>query len=270
MSDHAKNFRALHHAATPLLLANAWDAGSARLIESLGAAAIATTSAGVDWTLGYPDGNVMPVAKLAELTANIVRVIKIPLTVDFEAGYAEDAAGAAENIKPILDAGAVGINLEDGGDPPALLAAKIERIKQAASAHGVDLFINARTDVYLRGLVPDGRRVAESLARAETYRSAGADGIFVPAVIAEAEIREIAAGAGLPLNVLVRPGLASARDLGAWGVKRLSAGSGLAQVMWGHVADLARAFLDKGESEPLVSKSLGYGELQALFSNLGT
>jgi len=266
MSDHAKHFRALHQGPTPLILANAWDAGSAKLIESLGAKAIGTTSAGVDWTLGYPDGNVLPVTKLAELAANITRVVAVPLTVDFEAGYSEDAAGAAENIKPILDAGAVGINLEDGGDPPALLAAKIERIKKTASSRGVDLFINARTDVYLRGLAPEGQRVKETLARGKIYRAAGADGLFAPAVIAEAEIREIAAGADLPLNVLVRPGLAAAKDLSGWGVKRLSAGSGIAQMMWGYVAGLARNFLENGESGPLTGSDMPYGELQALFS----
>lgn len=266
MSDHAKDFRALHQAPQPLILANAWDAGSARLIESLGAKAIATTSAGVDWTLGYADGNLLPIPKLAELAANITRVISVPLTVDFEAGYADDPAEVGENIKPILDAGAVGINLEDGGATPAVMAAKIERIKRTASALGIDLFINARTDVYLRGLAPEGSQVAEVLARAKTYQAAGADGLFVPGLTDEAEIKETAAGSGLPLNVMVRPGLAPAKDLGAWGVKRLSAGSGLAQVMWGHVASLARDFLENGQSEPLLKRSLGYGELQALFS----
>ena len=266
MSDHAKHFRALHHGPNPLILANAWDAGSARLIESLGAKAIATTSAGVDWTLGYPDGNILPIAKLAELTANIARVISVPLTVDFEAGYSDDPAQAGENIKPILEAGAVGINLEDGGDPPALLAAKIERIKKIAAAKGVDLFINARTDVYLRGLVPADQRVAESLARGKIYQAAGADGLFVPALTAEAEIREIAAGCGLPLNVLVRPGLAPAKDLGMWGVKRLSAGSGIAQMAWGYISGLTRDFLEKGESGPLTGSDMPYGELQALFA----
>ena len=266
MSDHAKNFRALHHQPAPLILANAWDAGSARLIESLGAKAIATTSAGVDWTLGYADGNLLPIPKLAELAANITRVITVPLTVDFEAGYADDPAEVGENIKPILDAGAVGVNLEDGGDPPALLAAKIERLKKIAASKGVDLFINARTDVYLRGLAPADQRVAESLARAKIYREAGADGLFVPAVTAESEIRRIAAGAALPLNVLVRPGLAPAKDLAAWGVKRLSAGSGIAQMAWGYIADLTRDFLEKGESGPLTGSDMPYGELQALFA----
>jgi 2-methylisocitrate lyase-like PEP mutase family enzyme len=267
MSDHAKIFRALHHGPSPLILANAWDAGSARLIESLGAKAIATTSAGVDWTLGYPDGNLLPPAQLAKVVAEMARVIKIPLTVDFEAGYSDDPAGAAENIKPILDAGAVGINLEDGEGTPELMAAKIEAIKKAAASRGIDLFINARTDVYRRNLVPDDKRAAESLARAKLYQNAGADGLFVLGVTKEAEIREIVAGTTLPLNVLVRAGLAPVKDLATWGVKRLSCGSGLAQVMWGHVAELARNFLEKGESGPLLAKSFDYGALQALFSN---
>lgn len=203
MTDLATLFHGLHHGSAPLRLANAWDAGSARLIESLGAPAIATTSAGVAWAQGYPDGDKFPVRELAAVVAAITRVIRIPLSVDIEGGYANDPAGAGETVKAILDAGAVGINLEDGGDPPSLLAAKIERIKKTAAAKGVDLFINARTDVYLRGLVPEEKRLAESLARGKTYQAAGADGLFVPAVTQPAEIREIAAGAGLPLNVLV-------------------------------------------------------------------
>lgn len=266
MSNLAKTFHALHHAATPLILANAWDAGSARLIESLGAKAIATTSAGVDWTLGYPDGNVLPIAKLAELARAIARVISVPLSVDFEAGYSDDPSIAGENIKPILDAGVVGINLEDGGNPPTLLAAKIEKIKKSAAAHGTDLFINARTDIYLRGLVPEGKRVEETLARARIYREAGTDGLFVPGLADEAQIRVIAAGAGVPLNVMAWTGLAPARELGDWGVRRLSAGSALAQMLWGHAAGLARDFLENGRSETLSGGEMPFAALQALFT----
>jgi 2-methylisocitrate lyase-like PEP mutase family enzyme len=260
------DFRALHHADTPLILANAWDAGSARLIESLGAKAIATTSAGVDWTLGYPDGNVLPIAKLAELAANIARVVKVPLTVDFEAGYSDNPQEVEENIKPILDSGAVGINLEDGGSPPQLLAAKIVRIKKAAAAYGTDLFVNARTDVYLRGLLPEEQRVEETLKRAKIYREAGADGLFVPALIAQKQIEEITSGAELPVNLLAWSGLAPAKDLAAWGVRRLSAGSGIAQVLWGHAANLAREFLEAGRSETVAGGPLTYGEIQGLFA----
>jgi len=265
MSDHAKIFRQLHHQVEPLILANAWDAGSARLIESLGAKAIATTSAGVGWALGYPDGDVLPVARLAELAAAIVRLIGVPLTVDCEAGYSEDPAQVADNIIMVLDAGAVGINIEDGASPPALLAAKIEKIKAAAAVRGIDVFVNARTDVYLKGLVAEERRVAETLRRAETYKSAGADGLFVPGLIAPDGIAAVAAAAGLPLNLLAWPGLAPAADLAALGVRRLSAGSGVAQKLWYQAASLARAFLASGRSEPFAEHAMAFSDLQHLF-----
>ena len=266
MTDHAKTFHALHHVDKPLILANAWDAGSARLIESLGATAIATTSAGIDWALGYPDGNLLPVARLAEMAASITRLIRIPLTVDFEAGYADDPAKVAENIKPILDTGAVGINIEDGGGAPSLLAAKIEHIKKTASAQGIKLFVNARTDVYLRGLVPEPRRVEEALARGKIYRAAGADGLFVPGLIAKDGIAAVVKEAGLPINLLAWSELAGAEELGALGVKRISAGSGIAQRVWAEAERLARDFLRDGHSEPLSKGALDYGKLQQLFS----
>jgi len=261
MSDRVESFRRLHQSGPPLILANAWDAGSARLIESLGAKAIATTSAGVDWTLGYPDGNVLPVSRLAELAKAITRVVKVPLSVDFEAGYSDDPAQAAENLKPILDAGAVGINIEDGGDPPSLLAAKIERIKRAGA-----VFVNARTDVYLRGLAAEEKRVEETLERARIYREAGADGLFVPALIAREQIEAVTAGAELPVNLLAWGGLAPVKDLAAWGVRRLSAGSGIAQVLWGQAATLAKDFLEHGRSETIAGGALSYADIQKLFA----
>jgi len=266
MTDLAKIFHALHHTDKPLILANAWDAGSARLIESLGAPAIATTSAGIDWALGYPDGNLLPIARLVEMAAAITRLVRIPLSVDFEAGYSDDPAVVGENIKPILDAGAVGINIEDGGGAPSLLAAKIGTVKKAAAAKGIDLFVNARTDVYLRGLVPEDRRIEETLARARIYKEAGADGLFVPGLIATAGIQGVVAGAGLPVNLLAWPELAPAAELGALGVKRVSAGSGIAQRVWAEAERLARDFLRDGSSEPLSSGGLDYGKLQQLFS----
>src|SRR5262249_2800590 len=160
-----------------------WDAGSARLVESLGARAIATTSAGVAWAHGYPDGDALPIARLLETVRAIARVVRVPLSVDVEGGYADDPS---EHIAALVGAGAVGINIEDGAAPPELLAKKIAQAKSAAARRGVDLFVNARTDVYLRGLVPEAERVRETLARAARYRDAGADGIFVPKVVAPA------------------------------------------------------------------------------------
>jgi 2-methylisocitrate lyase-like PEP mutase family enzyme len=266
-ADSAATFRRLHHAAELLVLANAWDAGSARLIESLGARAIATTSAGVAWSHGYPDGDALPVDRLVATVAAILRAIRIPLTVDMESGYGPDPAAVGESVAAVIDAGAVGINIEDGSAPPDLLCAKIARAKEAGIRLGVDLFVNARTDVYLRGLAPAAARVEETLARAARYRDAGADGIFVPGLIDPAEIRMITAATDLPLNVMARSGLPAMAELASLGVRRLSAGSGIAEAVMGRAAVLARTFLAEGRSDILSEGAMSYPEINALFAS---
>jgi 2-methylisocitrate lyase-like PEP mutase family enzyme len=249
-----------------LLLANCWDAGSARLLESLGARALATTSAAVAWSHGYRDGDALPIACLLATVREISRATSAPLTVDIEGGYASEPAAVGELVAALIDAGAVGINLEDGASPVALLAAKVARVKQVVARSGVDLFVNARTDVYLKGLVPGPRRVAEVLARAASYREAGADGLFVPGVVDRESIGALAAGAGVPLNVMVRPEVPPAAELATLGVRRLSAGSSLAQSVWGNAAALAAQFLREGRSEPLCAPGgMAYSDINALF-----
>src|SRR6185369_11588505 len=264
MSSRLATFRKLHNTATPLLLPNAWDAGSARLFESLGATAIATTSAGVAWALGYPDGYKLPTDVAIGLAANIGRVLKVPLTIDIEAGYWDDPKHVAETVLRLIDVGVVGINLEDGPKPASLLASKIERIKSEAAKRDVDIFINARTDVFLAGLVEKPQRVEETLKRAALYKDAGTDGLFVPAVVAPEQIASIAQGINMPLNVLAWEGLPTAADLGKLGVHRLRAGSGIAQVLWQQAQTLAKAFLEGGKSEDLKGQ-MPYSQLQGLF-----
>jgi len=259
-------FRRLHEHGL-LVLPNAWDAGSARLIESLGAKAVATSSAAVAWSHGYADGDLLPVPLLVATVTEIARVVHLPLSVDVEGGYSSDAATVGEAVAAVVDAGAVGINIEDGAGDPASLCAKIESVKRAAARLGVDLFVNARTDVYLRGLVPVSRRVDETRARAERYQAAGADGIFVPGVTDAAEIRAIASTVPLPLNVLARPGLPPASVLVELGARRLSAGSGLAQAAFGTIAALTSGFLTDGVSEPLAEGAMLYAKINALLSS---
>jgi 2-methylisocitrate lyase-like PEP mutase family enzyme len=267
-AELATKFHRLHEGPELLVLANSWDAGSARLIESLGARAAATTSAGVAWSLGYPDGNALPVPLLVSTVASIVRAIRVPLTVDLEGGYAEDPAIVGDTVARIIGAGAIGINIEDGSDAPDLLCAKIAQAKQAGVRLGVNLFINARTDVYLRDLAPEKARAAETLARAQRYREAGADGIFAPGLVDPADIRQIAAAAGFPLNVMASPALPPASELARLGVRRLSAGSGIAQAMWDRVASLAAAFLREGRSELLLKQAMAYGKINELVAGL--
>ena len=263
--EAAATFRNLHRQGV-LLLANVWDAGTARLVESLGAKAIATTSAGVAWSLGYPDGDHLPVATLADAVAGIARVLRVPLTVDMESGYSDDPAIVGEHIARLIDAGAVGINIEDGSHEPALLCTKIERIKSTCARLGVDLFVNARTDVYLAGLAPQERRVEETLARAQRYRESGTDGLFVPGVVDGDEIRTIAGSAGLPLNVLARPSLPPAAELERLGVRRLSAGASISQSAYARTGALARDFLRDGASAALGEDAMPYSDVNALFA----
>ncbi len=262
-ADSASRFHRLHQDGL-LILANAWDAGSARLIESLGAPAIATTSAAVAWSHGYPDGDALPIKVLAATVAEITRVIRVPLSVDFEGGYSSDPAVVGENVALLIDAGAVGINLEDGSGSPDLLCAKIEQVKRTAARLGVNLFVNARTDPYLRNLVPAERRLKETLARAARYRAAGADGIFVPGVVDAPTITALVSAVKLPLNVLARAGLPSAPELAKLGVRRLCAGSGIASAADGRTAALASAFLRDGVSATLAEGAMPYAEINAL------
>jgi 2-methylisocitrate lyase-like PEP mutase family enzyme len=266
MSNLAETFHSLHKQKDILILPNAWDAGSARLIEAAGAKAIATSSAGVAWALGYPDGDVLPPPMLADLTARIAKVIRVPLSVDFEGGYTKNPAKIAENLKPIIDAGAVGINIEDGEGRPELLAKKIENARKAAESVGVNLFINARTDIYLQEIGSPESRVGETLDRARRYRDAGADGIFIPGLTEPSAIREISSEVKMPVNVMAYPGLPSASELKKLGVQRLSSGTGIPQMIWSCVSELAKGFLATKDSKLLFKDSMDYGALQKLFT----
>lgn len=263
-SHHFAAFRQMHQEGI-LVLANAWDAGTARLIESLGAKAIATTSAGMAWANGYADGDLLPIPRLLSAVAGILDAIRVPLTVDIEGGYSDDPKAVAELAARLAGMGVAGINLEDGAAEPHRLCAKIEAIKHACTQGGTDVFINARTDVYLRRLAPAEHRVEKTLERASLYREAGADGLFVPGISDRADITAVAAGTSLPLNVLARANLPVATELQSWGVRRLSAGSDIAESAYRRIAVLAGDFLRDGLSAPLSADAMPYPELNALF-----
>jgi 2-methylisocitrate lyase-like PEP mutase family enzyme len=265
--EHARTFRRLHAPGRMLALPNAWDAGSARVVEACGAEAIATTSSGVAWACGYPDGDAIPSAVLIDAVARIVRVVTVPVSVDAEGGYADDPRRVGETIRALVDAGAVGVNLEDGSaHPPDLLCAKIAAARTAAVEAGADLFINARTDVFLRGLVPPERRLAETLARAARYRDAGCDGIFVPAVADPDDIAELVAGTDLPVNVMMTPQVPALAVLARLGVRRVSAGAAIAQAVHGLTRRLATDLVAHASAQSLFEGAAAYGEMNALFA----
>jgi len=262
-SDAARVFRSLHQIGL-LILPNAWDAGSARIIEHAGAKAVATSSAALAWAHGYPDGEAIPSDVLLSTVRAIVRAVGVPVSADIEAGYARDAEAAGAFAARIVDAGAVGVNVEDGNGPPDLLVAKIGAMKDAAATAGVDLWINARTDVYLRRLREGDAAYAETIARARRYREVGADSIFVPAAADDALLVRLVRDVVLPLNVLAWPGLPPAARLKELGVRRLSAGGGLAKLALNQVHAMAQAFLADGQLEPLPAGALNSPEINQL------
>ena len=263
----SNTFRALHNGNELLLLPNAWDPGSARLIESLGAKAIATTSAGLAWSRGFPDGDALPIDQLITTTRDIARLIRVPLSIDVEGGYSDDPAVVARVVGGILDVGAVGINIEDGAGLPEVLCAKIEAARRSAIRAGVDLFINVRTDVYLRAMTSGDGAVREVIRRAELYRAAGCDGIFVPGLVEGPAIEAIAAAIDpLPLNIMLMPGLPSPAVLREQGVRRLSAGSAIAQAAMGFASQIVNDFL-AGSSDDMSMITVDYSSMNQLFQN---
>ena len=222
----AKQFTALHVKGTPLILYNAWDAGSAKTIVDAGATAIATSSWSVASAQGYEDGEDLPLPLAEQIVERIAAAVDVPVTVDFEGGYSDDDRNLASNISKLLDLGIIGINFEDrvvkgrGLYDIDRQAKRIAAIRHAAERKGVPLFINARTDVFLG----NSGDVDEALERAKAYASAGASGFFIPGLTEADHIRRIAEEATLPVNVMVMEGVPSNDKLAKLGVARVSYG----------------------------------------------
>ena len=261
-------FRALHVPGRPLVLPNAWDAASARVVESAGASAVATSSAALANALGYTDGEALPREELVAATRRIARVVEAPLTVDVEAGYAREPGDVVALVDEVLDAGAVGINLEDGLDPPELLAEKVRAIRVRAVQAGRDVFVNARCDVFLRGLEDGGAALEETCRRGGLYRAAGADGIFVPGLADLAALATIAERCPLPLNAMVRTAdFPQVRALATAGVARVSLGGALFHACLSLARRVAGEVLSAGTYDALFAgEPLSYGGANGLFA----
>lgn len=240
----AQRLRDLHRGNELLVLPNAWDPASAAVVQHAGAPAIATTSAGVAWSCGWPDGDQLPAAEMIGAVRRVLRVVELPLTVDIEEGCSDDPEEVARLVATLVDEGVAGINIEDGSKSPDLLVAKLQAIRAALGKR--DLFINARTDVYLRGMALGDAAVEEVLARAKRYIDAGIDGMFVPGISVIEEIRRVAEGiAPVPLNVMLVPGLPSHAELYSAGARRLSAGIALSLEAYAATARKAAEFMGK-------------------------
>ena len=222
----AEEFASLHVKGAPVILYNAWDAGSAKAIIGAGAKAIATSSWSVAAALGYKDGEDLPLSLAEHVIRGIATTVNVPVTVDFEGGYSDDDQKLASNITKLLELGVIGINFEDRVVKGTGLygidrqAKRIAAIRQAAEQRGISFFINARTDVFLG----NGGDVEEALRRAHAYAAAGASGFFIPGVIDPGLIQRIVEEVTLPVNVMVMDGVPSNDKLAKLGVSRVSYG----------------------------------------------
>ena len=267
----ADAFRSMHHAPPLLVLPNAWDAVTARLFVQAGARAIATTSAGVAATLGYADGQNVPSELMMQAIARIANAVSVPVTADIESGYANSPKELGESIRAVINAGAIGVNLEDAtGDtsqPLFALEEQIERIRaarEAADNINVPVVINARTDVYLEKVGEPATRFAETVHRLNAYREAGADCLFVPGITDMPTLIQLARSVPGPLNVLAGPGMPPVADLQRIGIARLSVGSAIMRATLALAKDAADELLQKGTYNTFLDRNIPYNEVNEL------
>lgn len=271
----AEAFLAMHRSGPILRLANAWDAASAKVFETVGFRAIGTTSAGIANSLGHPDGQRMSIDENAAVVRRIAANVAVPVSADIEAGYASDPEGAARAAAIVIEAGGVGINLEDGIAEPArplvdagLHAAKIRAARERADALGIHLVINARADVYLtRGGDPASRFDA-AVSRGRAYLAAGADCIFVPDVgdLDQQTIGRLVSALGAPINVLAGPHTPPIGVLEQLGVRRVSVGARPMRATLGLIRKMARELLDDGTYRLMTTDAVSPSEANGWFS----
>ena len=251
--EKAADFRLRHRGTGVLVLPNAWDVASARIFEEVGFPAIATTSAGIAFSLGYPDGQRISREEMIARIARIVRAVKVPVTADVEWGYGSTAEEIARTTREVIEAGAVGMNLEDtsGNSDQPLLALervleKINAVRAAAAATSVPIVLNARTDVYLLEAGDPDADYAEAVRRLVAFRDAGADCVFAPGLKDAARIGRLVKDVACPLNILAVPGTPSIAELEKLGVARVSVGSGFMRATLGTLRGMAEELKSAG------------------------
>ena len=271
-SSKTAEFRRLH-GEHPLVLPNAWDAGSARIMEQAGAKAIATTSAGVSWAHGLHDGQKLSRDEMLQAIGRIVRRVDVPVTADIEGGYGSGApSDVAETVRAVVALGVAGINLEDSPGrtgqkllEPVEHAARIAAAREEARAAGSELLINARVDVYLFEVGAPESRLEETCRRAAIYRAAGADCVFVPGVSDKPTIEALVKGIGGPINIMAGPGSPSTAELGKLGVARVSVGPRITQAAFGTIQRATKELLEQGTYGKM-EDLLSFSDIGALFS----
>ncbi len=270
-AEKAEQFRKLHHGPQMLVLANAWDVVSARILEECGHPAIATSSAAVAFSRGYPDGQRIPRDEMLDVVARIAHAVHVPVTADLEAGYGTTVKDMAETVKAAIDAGAIGMNLEDvtGDDESSLVhtalqAEKIRAIHATAKSLGVPFVLNARTDIYLMPIGEEATRLERTVERLRAYRDAGADCLFAPGVQERETIAKLVKAVAAPLNILMTPQCPSLAELEKMGVARVSAGSAVMRAALRVVRRIGKEMLESRSCETLFAGAIPYADLNGM------
>ena len=263
-------FRQLHQGPSILVLPNAWDVATARIFSALGFPAIATTSSGIANCLGYADGENIPLDEMLFMIKRIVNAVDLPVTADIEAGYTNDTEELSRTIASVIGLGVVGINLEDSSASDELIdvdlqTEKLRVVRSAASSLGVDLFINARVDVYLLGVGEHEERLRNTIDRAHAYKAAGADCIFTPGVADELLIGSLVKNIPGPINILAGANTPPIEVLEKLGVARVSMGSGPARACATLARRIGRELLDQGTYSSFTQDAMTYKEMNSLF-----
>jgi 2-methylisocitrate lyase-like PEP mutase family enzyme len=259
-AEKAEKLRQLHQGPRILALANAWDVASARILEELCHPAIATTSAGIAFSLGYPDGQRISRDEMLGVVGRIARAVRVPVTADMESAYGTTPEAVSDTIRALVDSGAVGLNFEDitGDDESThveigLQVQKIRAIRETAATLGVPVVINARTDIYLMPIGPEASRFERTVERLRAYREAGADCLFAPGLVDGETIARLVKAVGAPLNILASAGCPSFDELEKMGVARVSAGSSAMRAAMGAFRRVAEDWLAHGSYDSLES-----------------
>jgi 2-methylisocitrate lyase-like PEP mutase family enzyme len=268
----AERFRDLHTAPQILVLPNAWDVASAKLFEQAEFQAIGTTSAGIAHSLGYVEPQRISREEMVEMVGRIVKAVSLPVSADMEAGYANTPEGVAETVRAVIAAGAVGINLEDSpgpdGNPLLDVSPQVERLhaaREAADAAGIPFVINARTDVFLFAIGEPHTRLEHAIRRANAYREAGADCLFVPGVGNSEAIAALVNQIHGPINILANPGVPSAPELQRLGVARVSMGSGPMRATMALTRRIAKELIETGTYRAFTDDTIPYAEANKMF-----
>ena len=268
--DKAESFQELHHVKRLFVLPNAWDVPSARLFEDAGFTAVATSSAGMMVSLGYPDGQEIPKKELISTVKRIARVLSVPLSADIVAGFGSTPKQVETTVKSVIRAGAIGVNIEDFEHSTKKLfnvssqVKKLRAVKNLAKSLRVPFILNARTDAYRFAEGDDEARLKEAILRATDYRDVGADCVYPMGLVDAGMIRKFVQALDCPVNVMVRKGVPTVQELDGLGVRRLSFGPSASYAIFGFLKRACQEIRENGTFTGLTEGAISFDELNSL------